>query len=216
MEKTSASSLNVLYQRALEAGDRNGWEEFVRGAHDIVASTVFYTLSRWQTPQKDYLEDLVQEVFLKLCADHFALLRRFRADRPEGLIAYIRTIAASVVSDAERGRTAQKRGAGDEMLPLDEVESTAVAWESEAKIEREMLLGRVGKCLQGQRERDRQVFWLYYRHGLTAHAIASIRIIDLTSSGVESLIRRLTASVRKCLRIRQDGEIPETVKGIRP
>jgi hypothetical protein len=46
-------------------------------------------------------------------------------------------------------------------------------------------------------ERDRQIFWLYHRHGLTAREIASIRYFGLTDKGVESVLVRLTALVKQ-------------------
>jgi RNA polymerase sigma-70 factor (ECF subfamily) len=197
----------------MEANTLEAWEEFVREAHGVVASTVFKALARWRTPQRDQVEDLVQDTFLKLCAGNFSLLRRFRSDRQEPLVAYIRTIAASVVSDAQRSRAARKRGWGDEPIGLDEIHDAAEPRSSVAAIEREMLLDQVGRCLSGQVERDRHVFWLYYRHGLTSQAIAGIRAVNLTSSGVESLIRRLTTAVRKCLKIQAAGENRQTAKG---
>jgi len=43
------------------------------------------------------------------------------------------------------------------------------------------------------------VFWLYYRAGFTASAIASLPTVGLTTKGVESLIFRLTRIVRENL-----------------
>jgi RNA polymerase sigma-70 factor (ECF subfamily) len=159
------------------------------------------------------LEDLVQDTFLKLCGNNFSLLRRFRSERPEALVAYIRTIAATVVSDAQRSRVAQKRGSGGEPVNLDDVHNAAEPAQSVKIIERDMLLSQIDKCLSGQTERDRQVFWLYYRQGLTSKGIAAIRAVELTSSGVESLIRRLTIVARKCIERRTAEEMPQTAKG---
>src|SRR5437667_159549 len=44
--------------------------------------------------------------------------------------------------------------------------------------------------------RSRLIFWLYYRSGLSASAIASIPNIGLTTKGVESALLRLTRLVR--------------------
>jgi RNA polymerase sigma-70 factor, ECF subfamily len=40
------------------------------------------------------------------------------------------------------------------------------------------------------------IFWLYYRDGLTARAIAQLPGIRLSVKGVESTIHRLTRRVR--------------------
>jgi hypothetical protein len=46
------------------------------------------------------------------------------------------------------------------------------------------------------RGRDQTLFWLYYRHGMSASAIASLSTIGLSVKGVESAILRLTRQVR--------------------
>ena len=46
-------------------------------------------------------------------------------------------------------------------------------------------------------DRDRTIFWLYYRQGLTTKAIATLPAIGLTIKGVESTLGRLTKMVRK-------------------
>jgi len=48
-----------------------------------------------------------------------------------------------------------------------------------------------------EKERDKVVFLLYYRQGLTAKKIAGIPGIDLSEKGVESCLHRLTERVRK-------------------
>jgi DNA-directed RNA polymerase specialized sigma24 family protein len=56
----------------------------------------------------------------------------------------------------------------------------------------------LGRLAVGQNlERDRRVFWLYYRVGLTANAIASLPAIGLSTKGVESTILRLTRLLRQ-------------------
>jgi hypothetical protein len=45
-------------------------------------------------------------------------------------------------------------------------------------------------------ERDRKLFWLYYRVGLTADAIAGLPSIGLSTKGVESSLLRLTRLLR--------------------
>jgi DNA-directed RNA polymerase specialized sigma24 family protein len=45
--------------------------------------------------------------------------------------------------------------------------------------------------------RDRQIFWLYYRQGMSAKEIAAIPSLDLGIKGVESVIGRLNELIRK-------------------
>jgi RNA polymerase sigma-70 factor, ECF subfamily len=48
-----------------------------------------------------------------------------------------------------------------------------------------------------QLQRSRRIFWLYYRVGLTANAIAALPYIGLSTKGVESTILRLTRLLRE-------------------
>ena len=40
--------------------------------------------------------------------------------------------------------------------------------------------------------RNRAIFWLHHRDGMTAQAIASIAWIELNTKGVETVLRRMT------------------------
>jgi DNA-directed RNA polymerase specialized sigma24 family protein len=100
---------------------------------------------------------------------------------------------------------AAMRGAGRRESSLDSyLESTVAGRDGLPDVERDILLSQIDSILSSQPEpgippRDRQIFWLYYRHGMTARAIAAIAHIGLTAKGVESVIQRLTALVRQRL-----------------
>jgi len=73
---------------------------------------------------------------------------------------------------------------------------------------RRLLLGKIEEVLEevtegANAERDRMVFWIYYRQGLTASAIAAIPALKLTQKGIESLLSRVTNSLRKQLLIKK-------------
>jgi len=107
-----------------------------------------------------------------------------------------------ILVDHARGRLAAKRGAGRREMPLETyIESAMAGREAMPPAEREILLREIDEQLAtvsepAARDRDRQIFWLYYRHGMTARAIALIPGIGLTQKGVESAIVRLTNHVR--------------------
>jgi hypothetical protein len=72
------------------------------------------------------------------------------------------------------------------------------------RIERTVLLQEIESILNGlvagpNADRDRLIFWLYYRSGLAANSIASIPSIDLTTKGVESTLQRMTTQLRNHL-----------------
>lgn len=207
------AGIHEILREAQTSGTLQGWEGFIREAHPIVAAAVFRALSCWRAPGKDQIEDMVQETFLKLCDSDFHLLRRIRSEQPEAVAAYLRVVAANVVADAFRTRSAQKRGAGRETVDLEQVNVEASGTGSVRDMEHQILLQNVNRCLTSQSPRDRQIFWLYYRHGLTVDAIAAIQCVQLTANGVDSLLRRLTAAVRKCLKISTGRQVSMEAKG---
>jgi len=56
---------------------------------------------------------------------------------------------------------------------------------------------RLKQVLTGpDRERDRMIFWLYFRQGMSTKEIASLPAIALSTKGVGSVIER----VKQCIR----------------
>ncbi len=147
----------------------------------------------------DALDDLIQEAYLKLCADNYRVLRDFHSDHPEAFFGYLKVVTSNVVRDHFRLKLASKRGGLQVAVPADDVEAETA--ESQ-QVERNILLHQIEAVIERQisgptRQRDRQVFWLYYRQGLTSAAIAELPSIGLSSKGVESLLQRLTRMVRE-------------------
>jgi RNA polymerase sigma-70 factor (ECF subfamily) len=54
------------------------------------------------------------------------------------------------------------------------------------------------RCLTGpDQERDRMIFWLYFRQGMSTREIASLPGIGLGTKGVGSVIERMKSAVRQ-------------------
>ena len=150
------------------------------------------------------MEDLVQETYLRICADNCRLLADFAAQHPEAVLGYIKTIAANIARDHFKAVYAKKRGAGQTEKPLDEaVLSTSVKSPGNAQtIEHEILLQQIDKCLGScaegpDKDRDRLIFWLHYQQGMSAKSIAALPAVGLTAKGIESAIFRMTRLVRE-------------------
>jgi len=172
----------------------------------MIAGVALRTARHWGEVSPQIVDDLVQETYLKLCCDSCRLLREFESRHPDAIYGFLKVVTANVVHDHFKAVRATKRGAGKEGEPLDRVQDTSVprrAGSADA-VEREVLLKEIDACLC-ERElgprgaRDRAIFWLYYRQGLTARAIATLPWIGLTTKGVESTILRLTNAVRNYL-----------------
>ena len=81
---------------ALARGEKGAWEAFVRRYAGLVAAAV-----RGVAREAAEVEDLAQEVFLRLCKDDFRLLRSYDPARA-GLSTWITIVARSTARDAMR------------------------------------------------------------------------------------------------------------------
>jgi RNA polymerase sigma-70 factor, ECF subfamily len=200
-------SSEELVLSCLEAGDERAWAEFVRRFHRLIASVVLRVTRQWGEVSPQVVDDLVQETYLKLCADQCRLLREFKSQHPDAIYGFLKVVAANVVRDHFKAVRSQKRGGvlvtastdGREITLSEPTESSV----AEA-MERRLLIQNVDACLQVITTgptclRDRRIFWLYYKVGLSAAAIAMLPTISLTTKGVESTLLRLTKQVRKRL-----------------
>ena len=81
---------------ALARGEKGAWEAFVRRYAGLVVAAV-----RGIARETTEVEDLVQEVFLRLCRDDFRLLRTYDPARAQ-LSTWVTIIARSTARDALR------------------------------------------------------------------------------------------------------------------
>jgi len=86
---------------ALIGGDKGTWDAFVRRYAGLILSAV-------RTHARDgvELDDLVQEVFLRLCKDSFRLLKTYDPTRA-GLSTWLTIVARSTARDVMRRRQPQ-------------------------------------------------------------------------------------------------------------
>jgi RNA polymerase sigma-70 factor (ECF subfamily) len=206
-------SLEELISACAESGDAAAWEEFVRRFHALIAGVVVRTARRWGRESPSLVDDLVQDTYLKICSDRKRMLREFSPFHPEAFYGYLKVVTANVVHDHFRLLQTQKRGRGQQEVQPDEIEhvQTSAVTTIVEGIHRDIFLKEINEALcststEDDLKRDRAIFWLYYRYGLTATAIARLPSIDLTVKGVESVIHRLTKLVRERLTER-DGAL---------
>jgi RNA polymerase sigma factor (sigma-70 family) len=83
---------------ALCRGDKNAWDGFVRRYAGLIVSAV-----RAVAREHADAEDLVQEVFLRLCKDGFRLMRTYDPGRA-GLSTWLTIVARSTARDVLRRR----------------------------------------------------------------------------------------------------------------
>lgn len=108
----SAISSEELTLLCVDAGEAAAWTEFVRRFQKPIALTVLRISRRWGLAALSTVDDLVQDTYVRLCADRCRLLRDFKTG-PSGsdsLVALVRVVASNVAHDYFRSKTAQKRG----------------------------------------------------------------------------------------------------------
>jgi RNA polymerase sigma-70 factor (ECF subfamily) len=108
-------------------------------------------------------------------------------------------MAANVARDHFKAESSSKRGG--KVLAHVEINSENTPGAIDAgTIERSVLLNQIERRvddLTSNSPRDRTIFWLYYRQGFSSAAIAGIPAFRLTTKGVESILNRLTRSLRR-------------------
>ena len=186
------------------AGSKNAamWQEFIRRFQPVIATAVLRTARHYGEPARHTLDDLIQETYLKLCDNDCRLLRSFESRHPDAVFGFLKVVASNVVNDHFKSALAEKRGAGLTEALLDTGSSSpAIVADTSISMERRVLFRQIDDALASVTDgedvsRNRLIFWLYYRDGLSAGAIASLPYIGLTMKGVESIIFRLTRMIR--------------------
>jgi RNA polymerase sigma-70 factor (ECF subfamily) len=218
-------SAEELIEACAEAKDSAAWDEFVSRFHRSISLSVIRTAYQWSEIPQQVVDDLVQDTYLKLCANKCRPLLEFANQHPSAILGYIKTIAVNVAHDHFKSLHSQKRGSGQTQESLAEVDPKAESQNlgGQGAMERQILLKQIDGFLEAcsvgpDQERDRLIFWLYYQQGMSAKAIAALPTIGLTAKGVESAILRLTRLIRQqILGIRSEPlSAPNREKGFRP
>jgi RNA polymerase sigma factor (sigma-70 family) len=195
----SSLSADNLVQACVAPDSEAAWAEFIRRFQPLIAKVVSrMTRRRWAQAPPHFLDDLVQEIYLKLCADDYRLLRRFEPRHPNSIFGFLKVVSASVVLDYFKGEGAQKRdlyqtSALSEQLVSDQRNGSDNGGLSmDDKIALRQIDDIVCTLYTGDiLIRNRAIFWFHYRDGMTAQAIASIPWLKLNTKGVESILRRM-------------------------
>jgi RNA polymerase sigma factor (sigma-70 family) len=192
-----------LIQACAESNDGAAWEEFIVRFRRPISLSILRIAYKWGGIPQQLVDDLVQETYLKLCANRCRLLQTFADQHPEAVLGYMKTIAVNVARDHFKSHCSEKRGSGKTPQSLEDLEANTQSenFGGQGAIEREILLKQINYCLESSsagpdQERDRLIFWLYYQQGMSARAIAALPTVGLTAKGVESVVFRLTRLVR--------------------
>jgi len=200
------SSLSLKDVVCLCAGPRDdeAWEEFVCRVGRPISLTIRRTGWVRGQPSRSLVDDLVQVTYFKLWEDRCRLLCDFAIQHPEAILGYIKIIAANVTHDYFKHIRSQSSGGDKPHVSTSDVDPEAGKQVpgSQERIAFEIFLKEIDEhlkhCLTGpDQERDRTIFWLYFRQGMSTKEIASLPTIGLTAKGVGSVIERLKHCIRE-------------------
>ena len=184
--------------------DEEAWEEFISRVGRPISLTIMRTASLWGDASRSLVEDLVQMTYLKLWEDGCRHLRDFAIQNPEAVLGYIKKIAANSTHDYFKHAHSQSSGGNEAHISTSDIDPQAGKEEhgSQERIAFEVFLNEIDECLKrcltgSDRERDRMIFWLYFRQGMSIKEIASMPTIGLSAKGVGSVIERLKHYLRE-------------------
>jgi DNA-directed RNA polymerase specialized sigma24 family protein len=219
---TRCSSLSLKDIVCLCAGPRDdeAWEEFVSRVGKPISLTIMRTASLWGEPSRSLVEDLVQVTYLKLWEDGCRLLLDFAIQHPEAILGYLKKTAANVTHDYFKHGHSQSSGGDRPHVSTSDVDPEAgkEVHGSQERIAFGVFLNEIDEHLKRDltgpdQERDRMIFWLYFRQGMSSKEIASLPTIGLGTKGVGSVIERLKHCIREqILGIGSDADDDEEQK----
>jgi RNA polymerase sigma-70 factor, ECF subfamily len=185
-----------LLRACASAHNSDAWEEFVRRFHAVIAAAA--TRVSQGCGAFEEVDDVVQEIYFKFCSDKARILDSAREMHSNAVFGFVKVVATNTARDFFRSRGALKRGVR-RMAVLDEDSEDLALPEN---IERYVTLEQISEILltitEGERApRDRAIFYLYYRDGMSAQAISELPGIDLNAKGVEGVLYRLTGTLRR-------------------
>jgi RNA polymerase sigma-70 factor (ECF subfamily) len=189
----SSLTSQELVNQCVDSSRSEPWVEFVRRFHPVVATVIARVADRWGESSTALVDELIQETYLKLCADGCRLLRQF-VGPPDSFYGYLKVVASRVAMDHFRSSGArEKERFGELDADLDQI--------SQPSIEREILLRELEEVIERitDSERDKLIFRLYFQQGYTAQEIARIPEIGLSTKSVESCLQRFRIQLRNYL-----------------
>lgn len=194
---TDDAPLTALARRCLEAGGTDAWAALIARVQPVFARIAYRVACEWGQPRSNDLDDVVQEMLLKLGANRGNLLRKLPPSE-QSAESYLKVMAANCARDYFHRMYAERR---DQRRTVEADASTSrleLLVNTQPAIERSVLIRQIDAHLEAD-GRSRTIFWLYYRDGFTAREIAAVPAFGLTAKGVESAIHRLTMALRSKL-----------------
>jgi RNA polymerase sigma-70 factor (ECF subfamily) len=213
--ETSRTSVNDLAKACACSSDAREWEEFLRRARPVIAVAALRVCRLWMgSASPAMVDDIVQEVFLRLCEQERIILRKFEPRGVDSILGLLRIVSISTANDYFRRVCSAKRGGKEVTVSIedDSAPSREASTLQTGQMQQSVLLAQLDRILisdpEAIGERDRSIFWFYYLQGFTAEEIAGIAGVGLSAKGVESALRRVANWLRGKLKERHgEGQL---------
>lgn len=204
---------NELAKICCDAGDLAAWTEFQKRFQKTIQKTILRSGCR--VPEE--IEDLEQDIALRLVANDCKILRNFQPEKEDSIYGFLARITQNATRDYLRSRNAQKVPNPRDRVQKDDGDDSFIPSPSSRtdSAEWQVLMGQIDRFLTSLMPepvtlRDYNIFWMFYRTGFSAKEICSIPTIGLTVKGVEASIHRTKE------RLREKFGQPVLQKGISP
>jgi RNA polymerase sigma factor (sigma-70 family) len=168
------------------------WGEFIRRSQPLITTVVTKAVRRHGNTSHQFVDDLTQDVYLKLYNDKLRALWAVDTLQENAFFGFLKAVAAHTVEDYFRGAASSKRGGAYELkAPIESPSRNAYP-----AAEREILLEEIDSILktlapEPNFARDYAIFWLYHSHGLSATEIAALPDVKISAKGIKSVLLRL-------------------------
>ena len=208
-----AKSSRALLAECLKHNEVDAWREFVRRFQPVIAGAIWWIVRTTKNYCSGLVQQLTQDTFVKLCDDSCIRLRSVTLADDKALAAYLRVVARRLALDYCRNPANNINFDDPEAVDRFQMKRSSRGL---LPSQRNVLLGEIdcflNRITRGRTaKRDRLVFWLYHRQGFTAQEIALLPAVNLTTKGVESLLRRTLIALQSEMALKSPLVVPAQV-----
>lgn len=207
----------VLVRQCAQYPEREAlWQEFMRRFQEHLRAWALQALGTYDSKQtvhyREAVDDVVQDVYLKLLQNACQALRAFKGETEDALFGYLRVITHHVALNRLRKSRAQKRPQITSSLDDDRASGTDdsafrihpkfIAQTTDDDNLLSELQEQINYCLNAvlrgpRKQRDKMLFQLRYFEGLSAEEIAKLPGLNMRPHAIEVAINRVCHRLAK-------------------
>jgi RNA polymerase sigma-70 factor (ECF subfamily) len=193
----SSLSCDKLVRACVDTANAGAWQEFIHRYGKCINLTISRTLRRYGETRREIIDELAQETYIKICLDDCRLLRNFEFRHENAFPGMLKVVARNVALDYLR--KLPKPGL---IVDCDITDMAGFIRDPQPSqqdiVKRKQQFEQFDEILaEAFSQRDRDIFWLYWRQGFTAGEIAGLKIYKndkedcLSEKGIESILHRM-------------------------